>query len=39
MFNIAKTQQNKNHLKTLRETKLDMEQSLDKFEGIIEKLP
>jgi hypothetical protein len=38
MFNIAKTQQSKNHLNTLQETKLDMEQSLDKFEEIVEKL-
>jgi hypothetical protein len=38
MFNIAKIQQSKNYLNTLQETKLDMEQSLDKFEEIIEKL-
>jgi len=31
MFNIAKTQQSKNHLNTLQETKLNMEQSSDKF--------
>jgi hypothetical protein len=38
MFNIAKTQQSKNHLNTLQETKLDMEQSSDKFEEITKKL-
>jgi hypothetical protein len=34
MFNIAKIQQSKNHLNTLQETKLNMEQSLDKFKEI-----
>jgi hypothetical protein len=38
MFNIAKTQQSKNHLNTLQETKLNMEQSLDKFKEITKKL-
>ncbi len=38
MFNIAKTQQSKNHLKTLQKTSLDMEQSSDKFEEITKKL-
>jgi hypothetical protein len=38
MFNIAKIQQSKNHLNTLQETKLDMEQSSYKFEEITKKL-
>jgi len=38
MFNIEKIQQSKNHLNTLQETKLNMEQNSDKFEEIIEKL-
>jgi hypothetical protein len=38
MFNIAKTQQSKNHLNTLQETKLNMEQSSDKFKEITKKL-
>jgi hypothetical protein len=38
MFNIAKTQRNKNRLNTLQETKLNMEQSSDKFKEITKKL-
>jgi hypothetical protein len=38
MFNIEKTQQSKNHLNTLQEIELDMEQNSNKFEEIIEKL-
>jgi len=37
-FNIGKIQQSKNHLNTLQEKKLNMEQNSDKFEEIIEKL-
>jgi hypothetical protein len=38
MFNIAKTQQSKNHLNTLQENELNMEQNSNKFEKMIEKL-
>ncbi len=38
MFNIAKTQQSKSHFNTLQETKLNVEQSSDKFKEITKKL-